>query len=77
MVQLFFTTYISVDLAHHEIFRAKFGKGRINTVSRFFKTLPLLIITNYCQLYHLLDHLEHCCSKQCGPRSKCFFTLSV
>ena len=27
MVQLFYTTYISVDLAHHEIFRAKVGKG--------------------------------------------------
>ena len=27
MVKLFYTTYISVDLAHHEIFCAKFGKG--------------------------------------------------
>ena len=25
-----YTTYISVDLAHHEIFRAKVGKGGIN-----------------------------------------------
>ena len=25
-----YTTYISVDLAHHEIFRAKDGKGGIN-----------------------------------------------
>ena len=24
-----YTTYISVDIAHHEIFRAKFGKGGI------------------------------------------------
>ena len=24
-----YTTYISVDLAHHEIFRAKVGKGGI------------------------------------------------
>ena len=24
------TTYISVDLVHHEIFRAKVGKGGIN-----------------------------------------------
>ena len=30
MVYLFYTTYISVDLAHHEIFRAKVGKGGIN-----------------------------------------------
>ena len=29
MVKLFYTTYISVDLAHHEIFRAKAGKGSI------------------------------------------------
>ena len=25
-----YTTYISVDLAHHEIFRAEVGKGGIN-----------------------------------------------
>ena len=30
MVLLFNTTYISVDLAHHEIFRAKVSKGGIN-----------------------------------------------
>ena len=29
MVELFYTTYISVDLAHHEIFYAKVGKGGI------------------------------------------------
>ena len=29
MVELFYTTYISVDLAHHEIFHAKVGKGGI------------------------------------------------
>ena len=29
-VQLFYTTYISLDLAHHEIFCAKVGKGGIN-----------------------------------------------
>ena len=29
MVLLFFTTYISVDLSHHEIFRAKVGQGGI------------------------------------------------
>ena len=29
MVLLFYTTYISVDLACHEIFRAKVGKGGI------------------------------------------------
>ena len=30
MVQLFYTTYISVDLTHHKIFSAKVGKGGIN-----------------------------------------------
>ena len=30
MVLLFYTTYISVELAHHNIFRAKVGKGGIN-----------------------------------------------
>ena len=29
MVYLFNTTYISVDIAHHKIFRAKAGKGGI------------------------------------------------
>ena len=29
MVYLFYTTYISVDIAHHEIFRAKNGMGGI------------------------------------------------
>ena len=27
MIYLFYTTYISVDLANHEIFRPKVGKG--------------------------------------------------
>ena len=30
MALLFYTTYICVDLAHPEIFRAKVGKGGIN-----------------------------------------------
>ena len=29
MVKLFYATYISVDTAHHKIFRAKVGKGGI------------------------------------------------
>ena len=36
MVLLFYTTYISVDLAHHEIFRSKVGKGVINLLITFF-----------------------------------------
>ena len=33
MVKLFYTTYISVDLAHREIFCAKVGKGGISEAS--------------------------------------------
>ena len=33
MVLLFYTTYISVDLAHREIFHAKVGKGGINYIT--------------------------------------------
>ena len=29
MVELFYTTYISVDLGHHEIYCANVGKGGI------------------------------------------------
>ena len=32
MVYLLYTTYITTDLAHHRIFRAKFGKGGYNIV---------------------------------------------
>ena len=34
---VFYTTYISVDLAHHEIFRAKVGMGGINGSSSWTK----------------------------------------
>ena len=30
IVKLFYTTYINVDIAHHEICRAKVDKGGIN-----------------------------------------------
>ena len=36
MVYLFYTTYISVDLAHQVIFHAKVGKGGISHNSVFF-----------------------------------------
>ena len=32
MVLLFYTTYISVDLSHHEIFHAKVDKGGFKNV---------------------------------------------
>ena len=36
MVLLFSTTYISVDLAHHELFWAQVGKGGINVHKTLF-----------------------------------------
>ena len=33
LLHVFYITYISVDLAHHEILRAKIGKGGIKYVS--------------------------------------------
>ena len=41
IVQLFYTTYISVDLAQHEIFHAKVGKGGIMDASFWFNTNDL------------------------------------
>ena len=40
MVYLLNTTYICIDLAHHDIFRAKVGKGGIK-LSASFETLFL------------------------------------
>ena len=37
--KLFYTTYISVDLAYHEIFCAKVGKGGINLISYCFQKI--------------------------------------
>ena len=31
-ITFFYTTYISVDIVHHEIFHAKVGKGGINNL---------------------------------------------
>ena len=48
MVYLFYTTYISVDLAHRETFRAKVGKGGIKPLALVcgvfceFVTFPLV-----------------------------------
>ena len=35
MVLLFYTTYISIDLAHYEIFHAKVSKGGIKVKTRY------------------------------------------
>ena len=49
MVQLFYTTYISVDIAHHEIFHAKVGKGGIIS-SLSHQGLISTANHNYCYL---------------------------
>ena len=62
-----YTTYISVDLAHHEIFRAKVGKGGISTRTCTFACVFLLssyIVCNKNHLFnlliiHWLKYLEH------------------
>ena len=49
MVKLFYTTYISVDLAHHEINCAKVGKGRITAclgIICLFSSASHLLIAN-------------------------------
>ena len=38
MVKLFYTTHISVDLAHREIFPAKVGKGGIKYNRSYFQS---------------------------------------
>ena len=42
MVLLFYTTYISVDLAHYEVFRAKVGKGGIKDLTKHLCALILI-----------------------------------
>ena len=37
MVLLFYATYISVDLAHHELFPTLVGKGGIQSVVTFWE----------------------------------------
>ena len=37
MVSLFYTIYISVDLAHQVIFHAKVGKGGINGIILYLR----------------------------------------
>ena len=42
MVQLFYTTYICVDLAHDELSCAKVGKGGINPTSYLQRNLTFM-----------------------------------
>ena len=45
MVELFYTTYISVDLAHQVIFHAKVGKGGIKMTKPIFTVCILNFTT--------------------------------
>ena len=47
MELLFYTTYISVDLAHHEIVRAKVGKDGILRQIDLCKILCLVLAYKY------------------------------
>ena len=39
MVKLLYTTYISLEIQHHEIFRARVGKGGLISRILFFRLL--------------------------------------
>ena len=67
MVNLFYITYISKDLAHREIFSAKVGKGGIN-MRRHCKTLDykdiqiltkIQIMTLFILNYGILQAFEN------------------
>ena len=60
MALLFYTTYISVDLAHHEMFHAKVGKGGIMDVNgniSNYKIANPLIMNQKCN-----SHIIYCIS---------------
>ena len=56
MVKLVYTTYINVDLEHHEIFRGKVGKGGIAQVKdqqiEHRKTCAYTSIHHLCKKFH-------------------------
>ena len=59
MVWLFYTTYISVDLAHHEIFCAKVGKGGVNHLSWCSNLYLLSDCKNHLKILLGLIRLVH------------------
>ena len=59
MVLLFYTTYISVDLAHQVIFHAKVGKGGFSLLYCYhfmFEILNAMYVVQY--IYVLGDELN-------------------
>ena len=70
MVYLFYTTYISVDLAHHEIFRAKDGKRGIDMHILY---LPILnMLNNACNIHILKMQLQINCTS-----FTCIFMMNI
>ena len=59
MVYLFYTTYINVDFAHHEVFRAKIGKGGINNVDMHFYKICHVVRTNISHFEKSNMHIPH------------------
>ena len=60
MVYLFYTTSISVELAHHEIFHAKVGKDGIRNLT-CSRGISRITPTNSLQLH--LKHMVHVARK--------------
>ena len=62
MVLLFYTTNISVDLAHHEIFPAKVGKGGIRELKEWIFYQSCLCFAFQCiktTLLSMTDYLKY------------------
>ena len=57
MVNLFYTTYISVDLAHQVIFHAKVGKGGINGVNSSIPVVSMHFQSWWKTVWILIRHL--------------------
>ena len=62
MVLLFYTTYISVDLAHHKIFCAKVGQGGINDIIKSDVAFYLQPIVHFFFKisFYILGFIKHC-----------------
>ena len=60
MVELFYTTYISVDLAHQVIFHAKVGKGDIklclNFNSMYIYFNENCVLVTYFKTWGFVEH---------------------
>ena len=59
-VLLFYTTCISVDLAHHEIFRAKVGKGGKTNAILMLESKMVCVCCDFIAKYiHALEDFEN------------------